>query len=229
MLNRYPEMRKDIAAEAVRVKRGIQKEFILDHPGYDHSLFVFKQGNPLRTFCQRLVPSAYDDRIFGKRHIRTAEFVIRYVALITTIASIAIAAIATPRYRKAYYSHHGLTRTTWFDMSEVVILAIFWLEAIIKIIADGAFFTPNGYLRSLWNAMDFVILLCLSINTVTSLIYIGGLSRFTRALMATRALRLITLTRLKDTLYTIFISGAKSLFGALFLVLLYILPFAVWG
>ncbi len=51
-----------------------------------------------------------------------------------------------------------MTRSAWFDLVEGAILLVFLVEAVIKIVADGLFFTPNAYLRSLWNAMDFLVL-----------------------------------------------------------------------
>ena len=47
-----------------------------------------------------------------------------------------------------------------FDLQEVaeyVFLAIFTLEAVLKIIAYGFLFHPGAYLRNGWNILDFVI------------------------------------------------------------------------
>jgi hypothetical protein len=83
---------------------------------------------------------------------------------------------------------------------------------------------------SIWNIIDFAILITLIVNTVTSLIFIGGLSRFTRALRAFRTLRLITLfSRLRDTLHVVLFAGFLKIVDASILVILYLIPFAVWG
>jgi hypothetical protein len=146
------------------------------------------------------------------------------------VASIVVAAIATPLYRKNYYEVHGIIRTSWFDLTEVAIGMVFVIEAVMKIVADGFIFAPNAYLLSIWNIIDFAILITLIVNTVTSLIFIGGLSRFTRALRAFRTLRLITLfSRLRDTLHVVLFAGFLKIVDASILVILYLIPFAVWG
>ena len=41
--------------------------------------------------------------------------------------------------------------------ADVIFVAIFTLEATLKIIAYGFFFHSNSYLRSGWNIIDFVV------------------------------------------------------------------------
>lgn len=43
------------------------------------------------------------------------------------------------------------------EVAEYVFLAIFTLEAVLKIIAYGFLFHPGAYLRNGWNILDFVI------------------------------------------------------------------------
>ena len=146
------------------------------------------------------------------------------------MASVVIAAIATPLYRKEYYTQFGEFRGAWFEIVEVSIGMVFVLEAVMKIIADGFIFAPNAYLLSIWNIIDFIILVTLLINTTTSLIFLGGLSRFTRAIKAFRALRLITLfSRLRETLHAVLFAGALMIVDASVFMILYLIPFAVWG
>ncbi|ORY24315.1 high-affinity cell membrane calcium channel [Naematelia encephala] len=216
--------------DALRERRNQQADFIAAHPSFDRSLFLFKQSNPLRRFCQACVSPAYGERIFGRRADPTLRLIVKAVMFCTIVASIVIAAIATPNYRKSYYAEHGVHRGTWFDLVEVALGMVFVLEALIKIIADGFIFAPNAYLLSFWNILDFIILITLLVNTTTSLIFIGGLSRVTRSLKSFRALRLITLFgRLRDTLHAVLFAGALKILDASILMVLYIIPFAVWG
>lgn len=90
------------------------------------------------------------------------------VIYVAVLASVAIAAVATPLYRKGYYSEHGLVRGTWFDVAEISLGAVFVLEFLIKVIADGFIFAPNAYLHSIWNILDFLMLVALLVNTSTS-------------------------------------------------------------
>jgi hypothetical protein len=216
--------------DALREKRNQQADFIMAHPSYDKSLWIFKQSNPVRKFCQSCVDPAYGERIFGRPAHPILRLVMKAVVFCVIVASITVAGIATPEYRMAYYAEHGLARGTWFDLVEVALGTTFVLEALVKIVADGFVFAPNAYLLSLWNVLDFLMLVALLVNTTTSLIYIGGLSRVTRALKAFRALRLITLfDRLRDTLHAVLFAGALKILDASVLMILYLIPFAVWG
>jgi hypothetical protein len=227
-LNAGPSV--DEHLDALRERRNQQADFIAAHPSFDHSLWIFKQSNPIRRFCQACVPPAYGDRIFGRKPNPVFELVMRGFVLAAVVASVVVAAIATPLYRKDYYSENGIHRDTWFNLTEVALGMVLVVEAGIKIIADGFIFAPNAYLLSIWNIMDFIVLGTLMVNTTTSLIFIGGLSRVTRALKAFRALRLITLfSRLRDTLHAVLFAGALKILDASVLTILYLVPFAVWG
>ncbi|OCF54943.1 high-affinity cell membrane calcium channel [Kwoniella mangroviensis CBS 10435] len=216
--------------DALRERRNQQADFIAAHPSFDQSLWIFRQNNPIRRFCQACVQPAYGDRIFGRPAHPILQLVVKAIVFSAVVASIVIAAVASPAYRRKYYGQHGYIRGTWFDLTEVALGTVFIAEAGIKIIADGFMFAPNAYLLSLWNVLDFIILITLLINTTTSLIFIGGLSRMTRALKSFRALRLITLfSRLRDTLHAVLFAGALKILDASILMVLYLIPFAVWG
>lgn len=146
------------------------------------------------------------------------------------IGSVVIAAIATPVYRKNYFLAHGTIRLTWFNLTEVSLGLIFVLEFLVKVIADGFVFSPNAYLLSIWNDLDFFVLITLVVNIVTALVAGGSISRFSRSLKAFRALRLINLSAtLRETFYNILIVGAVRILDASVLAILYIIPFAIWG
>lgn len=216
--------------DALRERRNQQADFIMAHPSFDKSLWLFKQSNPIRRFCQACVDPAHGDRIFGRLAKPLLRRCMRAIVFCTIVASIVVAAVATPEYRMKYYATHGLYRGTWFDLVEVALGMTLILEALVKIVADGFIFAPNAYLLSLWNVLDFLMLMALLVNTTTSLIYIGGLSRVTRALKGFRALRLITLFgRLRDTLHAVLFAGALKILDASILMVLYLIPFAVWG
>ncbi|KAG8896276.1 calcium channel protein, partial [Tulasnella sp. 403] len=103
-------------------------------------------------------------------------------------------------------------------------------QFLIKVIADGFIFTPNAYLLSIWNVIDFLILNALLVNMISTLIVAGGVSRLTRALKAFRTLRLITFFPwMRDTFHSVLFAGAQSLFEAALLALLYMIPYAIWG
>jgi hypothetical protein len=216
--------------DALREQRNQQADFISAHPSYDKSLWLFSQKSEVRQVCQAIVPPSYGERIYGRPAIALLSLGFRFLLFLAVIASVSVFGFATPHYRRDYYAQHGYVRTSWFEMTEMALGSLFLIEAVIKIIADGFIFAPNAYLLSTWNFVDFVILVTIIINTICSFIVVGGVSRATRALKAFRALRFITLfSRLRDTFHAVFFAGALRILDASILMILYIIPFAVWG
>ena len=155
-----------------------------------------------------LVRPAGGDCIFGRSGI--AHLIFHLVLLLTVIAGIVIESI-----RRNYYSEHGLVRGSWFDIAESVFGLTPLMKFVIKVVADEFMFAPNAYVRSIWNVLDFFIMAGLLVNVTTGLIYIGGLSRFTRALKALRALKLVTLIeKMRSTFESLIISGTIRILDA---------------
>ncbi|KAJ6472696.1 Ion transport protein-domain-containing protein [Mycena vitilis] len=211
-------------------RRAQKADFIRDHPSYDKTFWVFSQRNYLRRFCQKLVQPASGPRIFGTPHSPVLYPFFQVLLFSIVITGIVVESVANPVYRRNYFKQHGLTSTAWFDITEVAFGFVFFVEFLIKIVADGFLFTPNAYVRSIWNLLDFVIMVGLLVNVTTGLMIAGGLSRFTRSLKALRALRLITLIdRMRQTFESLIISGALRIIDAGILAILYMIPYAVWG
>ncbi|KAF7416082.1 calcium channel protein [Pleurotus ostreatus] len=205
-------------------------DFIRDHPSFDKPFWIFSQKNLLRRGCQKLVQPAGGKRIFGSPPSAVAYPVFQTLLLCAVIGGIVVESIATPLYRRQFYVENGLKRGAWFDLAEAAFGFTLFVEFVIKVIADGFLFTPNAYIRSIWNILDFTIMIGLLVNVTTTLIFIGGLSRFTRSLKALRALRLITLFEIsRDTFQSLILSGASRIMDAAILAILYMIPYAVWG
>ncbi|KAK7445064.1 calcium channel protein [Stygiomarasmius scandens] len=216
--------------DAIYERRAQKADFIRDHPSYDRTFWIFGQNNFFRKFCQRLVQPAHGERIFGTPHSPLAHPAFQFLILLAVIGGIVTEIIATPVYRRNYFAENGRTRGAWFDIAEGAFTLTLIVEFFIKICADGFAFTPNAYVRSIWNIIDFIILAGISVNVATSLIFVGGLSRFTRSLKALRALRLITLfNSMRVAFQSLIISGASRILDAAVLAILYIIPYAVWG
>lgn len=217
-------------SDALHERRALKADFIRDHPSYDYTFWVFSQSHPLRQWCQALVQPANGERIFGRPPSRIAHPMFQLVILLAVIGGIVVESIATPLYRREFYLRQGLFRGAWFDIAESAFGLALVGEFIIKLIADGFVFTPNAYLRSIWNILDFFIMIGVLVNVTTTLIFIGGLSRFTRSLKALRALRLITLIDImRTTFQSLILSGALRILDAAILAILYMIPYAVWG
>ncbi|GAA5915927.1 hypothetical protein JCM5296_002066 [Sporobolomyces johnsonii] len=212
-------------------RRNQLADFITEHPSYDKTLFLFSQNSRIRQFCQRLGDPAYgNERIKGLPPSKWWKRAFNALVFAAIVGSVAIAAYATPLYRRDYLLEHGEIRFTWYNLVEVSLGFIFVLEFVVKIVADGFIFSPNAYLLSLWNEIDFLVLITLLINIITALVGGSSSNRFTRALKALRALRLINLwPTMRQTFYNVLIVGFGRILDASILALLYIVPFAVWG
>lgn len=211
-------------------RRALKADFIRDHPTFDKTFWIFSQQNPIRRLCQKLVEPANGERIFGEKHSSIAHPLFQLLLLLTVIGGLVTEFVATPLYRRDFYARHGAFRGAWFDLTEAAFGFVLVLELLVKVIADGFVFTPNAYLRSIWNILDFLILAGLLVNVTTALIFIGGLSRVTRSLKALRALRLITLIdKMRNTFESLILSGVSRILDAAILAILYMIPYAVWG
>lgn len=218
------------ANDAMDERKAIKADFIRDHPTFDKTFWVLSQKHPVRRFCQLLVRPAGGERIYGRRSSTIAHTIFQFVLLVAVIGGIVVETIATPLYRRGYYARNGRIRGSWFDVAESGFGLTLLVEFVIKVVADGFLFTPNAYVRSIWNVLDFFIMAGILVNVTTGLIFIGGLSRFTRSLKALRALKLITLIeKMRSTFESLIISGIARIFDAAMLALLYMIPYAVWG
>ena len=177
-----------------------------------------------------MTPPARGERIFGRQVSKWRYYAFQTCIFAAIVGSVVVAGYATPMYRKEYVILHDSIYGSWFSVSEISLSAFFVLEFFVKTIADGFVFTPNAYLLNTWNLLDMFVLISLLINVISELAVVGGVSHFTRALKAFRALRLINLSSLmRDTFHAVMIAGAGRIFDAGVLALLYIVPYAVWG
>lgn len=201
-----------------------------EHPSYDRSWFVFSNRNPVRRFCQSLCQTSHGERVFGRPVNKWRNYAFQSVVFASIVTSLVLAGIATPEYRKKFYMEHQTQVYSWYSLIEMSVSAIFIVEFFVKTIADGFAFTPNAYLLNMWNLLDMFVLISLLINVISEIAVPGGVSHFTRALKAFRALRLINLSSLmRDTFHAVMIAGAGHILDASMLALLYIIPYAVWG
>ncbi|KAI6001926.1 Ion transport protein-domain-containing protein [Pisolithus albus] len=221
----------DLVAEALndatQERRARKADFIKDHPTYDKTFWLFSQRNRLRRLCQKIVRPAGGERIFGTPPDMVAHTIFQLLVFLTIIGGIITEIIAPPIYRRNYYLLYGLRRSTWFNIAEAAFGFALFLEFLIKVVADGFFFTPNAYARSIWNVIDFVILMGILANIGLTWWLVGTTSRFIHALKALRALRLITLIdQMRNTFKDLFISGVIRILDAAVLAILYLIPFS---
>ncbi|KAG6372714.1 Ion transport protein-domain-containing protein [Boletus reticuloceps] len=224
------KLKKRGSKDSGDIHRTETMELIQRHRTYDRTFWIFSQANPLRRLCQRIVRPSCGERIFGTPTSGVAHTFFQLAILLAVIGSIATEAVATPLYRRDYYMQHGAVRDAWFHVTEATFGLILVVEFLIKIIADGLLFTPNAYIRSIWNIIDSVIMVGVLANVTFTLVFVAGLSRFIRALKALQALRLMTLIdKMRSTFEDLILAGFIRILDAAVLSMLYLIPFSVWG
>ncbi|KZF26376.1 calcium channel subunit Cch1 [Xylona heveae TC161] len=223
-------MAKEVVSATERQKRA-QREYLVRHPTYNVSLFIFKPSNPVRRFCQRIVgPARGDHRVEGVEPIKPVWYAFSAFIYAAIVAMVLLACVTTPLYQREYFLYNQYSVKNWFVFTDMGFAALFTLEALIKVIADGFFWTPNAYFRGSWGFIDGVVLVTLWINVATSLYSEGSVSRAVGAFKALRALRLLNVSdSARDLFHAVIIRGGTKVISAMFVSLSLLIPFAIYG
>ncbi|GAB0137777.1 hypothetical protein EsDP_00006030 [Epichloe bromicola] len=219
------------AVSATSARRKAQREYLARHPRYNDSLYLFKPKHPLRRMCQRIVgPARGPERFDGVEPNKIAWYSFSAFVYAVVVAMVILACVTTPLYQKEYREQHPLNTWNWYVWTDLAFTSIFTIEAIIKSVADGLFWSPNAYMRSSWGFIDGIVLITLWINVITLLINDGAISRAVGAFKALRALRLLNVSdSARDTFHSLIIVGWWKLTGAALISLSLLIPFAIYG
>jgi hypothetical protein len=203
------------AVSATSQRKKAQREYLARHPNYNNSLFIFRPTNPVRRFCQRIVgPGRGSERFDGVEPNRAIWYTFSAVIYAAIVAMVLLACVTTPLYQKEYFEKHTFTISNWFVWADMSFAGLFTLEALIKVIADGFFWTPNAYFRSSWGLIDAIVLVTFWINVIASLLNDGAVSRAIGAFKALRALRLLNVSdSARDTFHSLIIVGGWKIFS----------------
>ena len=208
-------MAKEVAT-ATKQRKQAQHQYLKDHPRYNVSMFIFKPENKTRRFCQRIVGPGRGKRIEGVNPVKPIWFAFSAFIYATIVTMVLLACISTPLYQREYFRIHGDNRNrslidtakTWFVWTDMGFSIVFTIEAVIKVIADGFFWTPNAYFRGSWGFIDGLVLVTLWINVITSLYKDKPISRAVGAFKALRALRLLNVSdSARETFHSVIILG----------------------
>lgn len=205
------------AVSMTAARRKAQREYLARHPTYNNSLYIFKPSNPIRRLCQRLVgPGRGQERFDGVEPNKIAWYTFSAFIYAAIVAMVILACVTTPLYQKEYLANNADNGkiTNWFVWVDMGFAVVFTVEAIIKVIADGLFFTPNAYFRSSWGIIDAIVLITLWINVITLLANDGAVSRAVGAFKALRALRLLNVSdSARNTFQSLIIVAGWKLLG----------------
>lgn len=218
---------------ATEVRKVTQREYLRQNPNYNNTLFFFKPNNPIRRLCQRMVgPGRGAERIEGVAPNPTVWYAFSAFVYCAIVAMVLLACITTPLYQKEYFADpkHKFNVKNWFVFTDIGFAALFTVEAIIKVIADGALFTPNAYFRSSWGLIDGIVLCTLWASVITYLTDPGSGSRAVGAFKALRALRLLNVSdSARNTFHSLIVLGIWKLTSAALVSLSLLIPFAIYG
>lgn len=195
---------------ATEQRKRAQRQYLQRHPRYNVSLFIFGPRNPIRTLCQAIVgPGRGSERIQGRDPVKSVWYAFSAFIYAAIVAMVLLACVSTPLYQREYFLKLGrYTSRNWFVWTDMGFACVFTLEALIKVIADGFFWTPNAYFRGSWGLIDGLVLITLWINVVTSLYSGGAVSRAVGAFKALRALRLLNVSdSARDTFHSVIVLG----------------------
>lgn len=223
-------MAKEVVSAADQ-RRRLQRQYLQNHPRYNVTLFVFKPTNPIRRLCQRIVgPGRGDQRIEGVDPWKPIWYSFSAFIYAAIVAMVLLACVTTPLYQREYFKTHTLSVRNWFVWTDMGFAILFTIEAGIKVIADGFFWTPNAYFRGTWGFIDGLVLVTLWINVLTSLFRDDGVSRAVGAFKALRALRLLNVSdSARDTFHSVIIVTGWRVVSAGFVSLSLLIPFAIYG
>ena len=200
---------KEVVSATEHRKRA-QRQYVQRHPRYNVSLFIFGPRNPIRKFCQRIVgPGRGNVRFEGVDPVKPVWYAFSAFIYAAIVAMVLLACISTPLYQRDYFHRHGgFNARNWFVWTDMGFAVVFSIEALIKVVADGFFWTPNAYFRGSWGFIDALVLVTLWINVITSLYSDGDVSRAVGAFKALRALRLLNVSdSARDTFHSVIVLG----------------------
>ncbi|KAL2818969.1 Ion transport protein-domain-containing protein [Aspergillus cavernicola] len=220
------EMAREVVSASEQRKRA-QRDYLIRHPNYNTSLFLFRPDNPVRRLCQRMVgPGRGMQRVEGIDPYKPVWYTFSAFVYAAIVAMVILACITTPIYQSVNFQ----TNKDWFTYTDLGFAILFSIEALIKVIADGFFWTPNAYFRGSWGFIDGVVLVTLWVNVLSALTSKTGVSRAIGAFKALRALRLLNFSdSAKNTFHSVIIVGGWKVIAAALVSLSFLIPFAIYG
>lgn len=87
----------------------------------------------MRRWLQKLCRSPHGERLFGSSTVPLYESVTRLVVALGVVASIAVAAISSPDYRRRYYLNPDRDGLPWFTQSGALLALLFVVEFFMKV------------------------------------------------------------------------------------------------
>lgn len=219
---------QEMADHDLEERRALKRDFILAHPTYDKSLYLFSSRNRIRRWCQLIVQPSRGERTFGVPPSRWKSIIFLTTITCCVLANVVLTVYNSPVYQLEHRENPDIANK--FLYIDLAFTIIFTFEFLVKVIADGLVLTPNAYMLNGWNLLDLFVLISLYMSNFSTFSGSTGLERAFRAFKALRALRLINLLGpAKETFTAILVTGLPRILDAAALGLCLIVPFALYG
>ena len=106
-------------------------------------------------------------------------------------------------------------------------MGVFSLEAILKILGLGLFYTPNAYFKDNWNVLDFTILITLYLDEIISDFYQP--ITFIKSIKLFRPIRTLTSVGSLKTIVMSLFSSIPYLLDTMFVLFFFFMIMAIFG
>ncbi|KAF2841926.1 hypothetical protein M501DRAFT_998132 [Patellaria atrata CBS 101060] len=222
---------KNIVIRSERIRK-LQREYLRAHPNFNNSLFIFTPANRFRKICMRLLGPVVGERIEGVVPTKGLWYFFSLLIYLSILAQTILTCIATPLYQRRYFEEHNFSMNNWITMSDLGFCVIFTIEFLVSTVANGFFYTPNGYVRSLWGSSSFSVLIVQWVILGSSILHGGATSRTIGTLKALRSIRLLQLVhkpQISSDFSSFFISGRKRLFSAILVAFFILLGSSIYA
>ncbi|KAH8553006.1 Ion transport protein-domain-containing protein [Umbelopsis sp. PMI_123] len=183
------------------------------------TLIFFAENSKIRHVCRRIVGSSSDPEAEKKN-------LYNWFIFTCIVVSVILMAIDDPVLR---FEQRPLISYDDFFVVEVILLAIFVIDILIRIIADGLLVLPTSYLRNNWNVFDLIVVL---IQVVAMFVPLIGSGRAVPLIESMRGLRLFRIVRYFEGMRLMFLDllhGIPSIICAGALMLVMYIPFALYA
>eukprot|EP00127_Corallochytrium_limacisporum_P002407 Clim_evm48s119 gene=Clim_evmTU48s119 len=188
--------------EALRISKNFNRKDTTGLPRGPRSLYLFKLKNPFRQFCINFVEHRYTQRFIA----------------FTIVVNIICLALYQPEVDADEYPNRQLAQL------EKLFLAIYSVEALVKLVAYGGWQDENAYFRALLNRLDFLIVILGWVDLIFQQI-----GQNISAFFALRALRLVRLIGLSPRLTLIVVSLMNSVPKLAIIFIMYATTLLLWA
>ncbi|KAI7871731.1 Ion transport protein-domain-containing protein [Spinellus fusiger] len=180
------------------------------------ALLLFSNHSKVRYFCKRLAGNNVD----GNRERKNA---FNWFIMACVVLSILLVILDEPSTRVA--RENSIVQYV-YSILDYILSAIFVIEIIIRIIADGLILPQRSYLRSSWNTLDFCVVI------FNAIVVCLGPAYCPRVLNTLRSLRVLRVVRYFKGVRDIFIDlfhAFPLMLDALMLTFIVLVPYSVYG